>query len=147
MAFLERIGKAPTICKSAPGFVANRIQFAMAAEALHIVEEGLATPQEIDRIVKTSFGFRLSGYGPFEVMDQAGLDVYSAIFDYMYEKVGTEQFKPSPVLDKLVKEGRLGLKNGKGFYEYGEGAAEALKRERDEKFYRRLKLYKEELKK
>ncbi len=53
--FMERIGKVPTKCKSAPGFVANRIQLAMAAEALDIVEEGLASPEEVDRIVKTSF--------------------------------------------------------------------------------------------
>ena len=60
-------------CKSAPGFVGNRIQFAMAAEALAIVEEGLATPEEVDQIVKTSFGFRLGAYGPFEICDQAGI--------------------------------------------------------------------------
>jgi 3-hydroxybutyryl-CoA dehydrogenase len=74
--FLESLGKVPTVCKSAPGFVANRIQMAMAQEAIALVEEGLATPQEVDRVVKTSFGFRLGAYGPFEIMDQAGADPY-----------------------------------------------------------------------
>jgi 3-hydroxybutyryl-CoA dehydrogenase len=78
MEFFIWLGKVPTLCKSAPGFVANRIQLAMAKEALALVEEGLATPAEVDRVVKTSFGFRLGAYGPFEIMDQAGADTYNA---------------------------------------------------------------------
>jgi len=57
----------------------------MVSEALAIVSEGLATPEEVDRIVKTSFGFRLGAYGPLEVCDQAGLDVYDTIFKYFHE--------------------------------------------------------------
>jgi 3-hydroxybutyryl-CoA dehydrogenase len=78
MEFFIWLGKVPTLCKSAPGFVANRIQLAMAKEALALVEEGLATPAEVDRMVKTSFGFRLGAFGPFEIMDQAGIDTYNS---------------------------------------------------------------------
>ena len=144
--FMKRIGKVPTVCKSAPGFVGNRLQFAMVAEALAIVEEGLATPEEVDQIVKTSFGFRLSAYGPFQVCDQAGLDIYHATYEYLYSKVGREQFKPPKILDKLIKQRRLGLKAQSGFYEYKEGAVEAMKRERDRKLYARLRLFREEQK-
>jgi 3-hydroxybutyryl-CoA dehydrogenase len=144
VAFMERIGKVPTLCKSAPGFVANRIQLAMAAEALALVEEGLATPAEIDRIVKTSFGFRLGAYGPFEIMDQAGSDTYRAVYEYLYGKLRREQFKPSPVLEKMISEKRFGMKSGAGFYEYANGAAEAMKRDRDRKFYARLALFRQE---
>jgi 3-hydroxybutyryl-CoA dehydrogenase len=144
--FMERIGKVPTICKSAPGFVGNRIQFALFAEALAIVEEGLATPQDVDRIVKTSFGFRLGVYGPFEICDQAGLDTYGAIYKYLYGKLKREQFRPPSILDQLVGQGHYGLKAQKGFYEYKEGAAEAMKRQRDRKFYARLRLFREEQK-
>lgn len=140
----ERLGKAPTPCKSSPGFVANRIQFAMASEALKIIEEGLASPAELDRIVKTSFGFRLGAYGPCEIMDQAGLDIYNAIYEYFYEKFGREHFKPPKILTDLTGKNRSGLKNGKGFYEYEGDAQTKMKRERDEKFYDRLKLYKKE---
>ena len=143
-ALMKRIGKFPTICKSAPGFVANRIQLAMAAEALAIVGEGLATPEEVDRIVKSSFGFRLSAFGPFEIMDQAGLDTYQAVFEYLHEKLGREQFNPPPVLKDLVGKGRLGLKNGKGFYDHGKGAADALKRKRDKRLYARLEIFRQE---
>lgn len=144
IAFMERIGKFPTICKSAPGFVANRIQFAMAAEALAIVQEGLASPEEVDRIVKSSFGFRLSAFGPFEIIDQAGLDTYRAIFEYLYDKLGREQFKPPRILSDLIEQGRLGLKNEKGFYEHEDGAAEVLKRKRDSRLFARLNIFRNE---
>jgi 3-hydroxybutyryl-CoA dehydrogenase len=143
---MKRIGKVPTRCKSTPGFVANRIQMAMAAEALAIVEQGLSTPEEVDRIVRTSFGFRLSAYGPFQICDQAGADVYYSIFQYLYDKLGREQFKPSSLLKRQMEQGRLGLKTGLGFYEYGQEAAEAMKRERDRKLYARLRLFREEQK-
>ena len=146
MNFMERIGQLPTLCKSAPGFVGHRIQFAMATEALAIVEEGLATPEEVDRIVKTSFGFRLGAYGPFEICDQAGLDIYRSVYEYLYSKLNKEQFKPPKILDKLIKQGRLGLKTRSGFYEYKEDAVEAMKRERDRKLYARLRLSREEQK-
>ena len=143
---MRGIGKVPTRCKSAPGFVANRIQLAMAAEALAIVEAGLATPEEVDQIVRTSFGFRLSAYGPFQICDQAGADTYYSIYEYLYEKLKREQMKPSPLLKKQVEQGRLGLKTGRGFYEYGQGAVDAMKRERDRKLYSRLRLFREEQK-
>lgn len=146
MGFMERIGKVPTLCKSAPGFVGNRIQLAMAAEALAIVEEGLATPEEVDQIVTTSFGFRLGAYGPFQICDQAGLDTYHAVYEYLYDKLRREQFKPPRILRKLIEQGRYGLKTQKGFYEYKEGVAEAMKRERDRKLYARLRLFREERK-
>ncbi len=146
MGFMERIGKVPTLCKSAPGFVGNRIQFAMVTEALAIVEEGLATPEEVDRIVKTSFGFRLGAYGPFEICDQAGLDVYRSVYEYLHSKLNKEQFKPPKILDKLIKQGRLGLKTRSGFYEYKEDAVKAMKKERDRKLYARLHLFREEQK-
>ena len=143
---MKRIGKVPTRCKSAPGFVANRIQMAMAAEALAIVEEGLSTPEEVDRIVRTSFGFRLSAYGPFQICDQAGADTYFSIYQYLYGKLKREQFKPSRLLERQVEQGRLGLKTNSGFYEYKEGAAETMKRERDRKLYARLRVFREEQK-
>ena len=143
-AFLAGLGKMPTVCKSAPGFVANRIQMAMAAEAIALVEEGLATPAEVDRIVKSSFGFRLGAYGPFEIIDQAGADTYLSVFEYLYAKLGKPYFKQPRLLADQVQAGRLGLKTSGGFYDFGPGAADAMRRERDRKFYARLKLVKKE---
>ncbi len=144
MEFLTGLGKVPTICQSAPGFVANRIQMALAAEAIALVEEGLATPAEIDRIVKSSFGFRLGAYGPFEIMDQAGADTYLGVYRYLEEKLGKAHFKPPKLLEKQVKAGKLGLKSASGFYEYGPGAVDTMRRDRDRKFYARLELVRKE---
>ncbi len=144
MTFLSFLGKIPTLCKSAPGFVANRIQFALASEAIALVEEGLATPAEVDRIVKSSFGFRLGAYGPFEIIDQAGADTYWGVYQYLNEKLGKVHFSPPKLLEKQVKAGRLGLKSSGGFYDYGSGAADAMRRDRDRKFYARLKLIRKE---
>ena len=116
----------------------------MAREAIALVEEGLATPQEVDRVVKTSFGFRLGAYGPFEIMDQAGADTYLSVFEYLFSKLPRDHFRPPPLLQKQVAAGRLGLKSSQGFYDYGPGAADAMRRDRDRKFYSRLNLVKSE---
>jgi 3-hydroxybutyryl-CoA dehydrogenase len=144
MEFLTGLGKVPTICKSAPGFVANRIQMALAAEAIALVEEGLATPAEVDSIVKNSFGFRLGAYGPFEIMDQAGADTYLGVYRYLEEKLDKPYFKPPKLLEKQVKAGKLGLKSAGGFYDYGPGAVDTMRRDRDRKFYARLELVRKE---
>lgn len=143
-ALLKDMGKFPTACKSAPGFVANRIQLAMAAEALKIVEEGLAEPADVDRIVKSSFGFRLSAFGPFEIIDQAGVDVYQAVFQYLHDKLKRDHFKPSPLLGQLIDQGKAGLKVGQGFYSYADGAAERIKKERDKRLFDRTELFRRE---
>lgn len=147
MDFLIRIGKAPTLCKSAPGFVANRIQMAMAKEALALVEEGLATPAEVDRIVKTSIGFRLGAFGPFEIIDQAGTDTYYSVYEYLYSKLPREHFKPPQMLKEMVDAGRLGLKKSAGFYKYDSDAADRMRRKRDSMLYRRLDMFHDELEK
>ena len=113
---------------------------------LRRVEEGLATPAEVDRVVKSSFGFRLGAFGPYEIMDQAGADTYLSVFKYLDEKLGKPYFKPPRLLERQVAAGKLGLKTSCGFYDYGAGAADAMRRERDRKFYARLDLVRRELK-
>ena len=71
-----------------PGFVANRIQFAMFREAARIVEEGIATPEQVDEVVRSSFGFRLPFFGPFTIADMAGLDVYADIYETLERGLG-----------------------------------------------------------
>ncbi len=74
---LTALGKIAVVVGDGPGFVANRIQFAMFREAARIVEDGVATPEQVDEIVRSSFGFRLPFFGPFTIADMAGLDVYA----------------------------------------------------------------------
>ena len=129
-AFLRAIGKHPVVIGSGPGFVANRIQFAMFREALACVEDGLASPREIDEIVRSSFGFRLPFFGPFMIADMAGLDIYAGVFDTLERGLG-ERFQTPPLLRRLVEEGHTGVKSGAGFSTYAEQAREQLLLKRD----------------
>ncbi len=131
--FLLAIGKKPATVASGPGFVANRIQFALFREALACVEDGLATPQEVDAVVRSSFGFRLPFYGPFQIADMAGLDVYASIMDVLSEGLGADWEAPESLRD-IVAEGRLGTKALAGFYEYSEDERAALLIERDRRY-------------
>ena len=131
--FLLAIGKRPATVASAPGFVANRIQFALFREALACVEEGLATPQEVDEVVRSSFGFRLPFYGPFQIADMAGLDVYVNILDVLSQGLGAGWEAPDALRD-IVADGRHGAKALAGFYEYNEDQRTALLIERDKRY-------------
>ena len=107
-------GKQTARVKDATGFVLNRLQYALFHEATQLVEEGVATPEDIDTIVRTTFGFRLPFFGPFAIADMAGLDVYA----FCYASLQTEfpeRFATPPILEDLVAAGKLGTKSGAGF--------------------------------
>ena len=107
-------GKETARVKDATGFVLNRLQYALFHEATQLVEEGVATPEDIDTIVRTTFGFRLPFFGPFAIADMAGLDVYA----FCYASLQTEfpeRFATPQILADLVAEGKLGTKSGAGF--------------------------------
>jgi 3-hydroxybutyryl-CoA dehydrogenase len=100
--------------KDATGFVLNRLQYALFHEATQLVDEGVASAADIDRIVRTTFGMRLPFFGPFAVADMAGLDVYA----FCYRSLQTEfpeRFATPPMLQELVDAGKLGTKTGGGF--------------------------------
>jgi 3-hydroxybutyryl-CoA dehydrogenase len=108
-----------------PGFVLNRLQYALLKEATAIVEEGIATPEDVDTIVSTTFGFRLAFFGPFAIADMAGLDVYRNCFTTFEDAYG-ERFATPSVLTEQVEAGRHGFKTGAGFT--GEHTAEEIAR-------------------
>jgi 3-hydroxybutyryl-CoA dehydrogenase len=122
---LARLGKTPVVVGDGPGFVANRIQFAMFKEATRIVEDGLAAPEQVDEVVRSSFGFRLPFFGPFTIADMAGLDVYADIFDTLEGGLG-EDFAAPRILREHVERGELGVKTGRGFLELSESQADGL---------------------
>lgn len=107
-------GKETARVKDATGFVLNRLQYALFHEATQIVEEGIATADDIDTIVRTTFGFRLPVFGPFAIADMAGLDVYS----FCYASLQTrwpERFATPDSLKELVDAGKFGTKTGAGY--------------------------------
>ncbi|MDR2974544.1 MAG: 3-hydroxyacyl-CoA dehydrogenase family protein, partial [Propionibacteriaceae bacterium] len=113
IALLRAAGKDPVTVADTPGFVANRLQFALFREAALMVEEGRATPRQIDAVVRSSFGFRLPFFGPFAIADMAGLDVYASAFATLEEAYG-DRFKAPEILTQRVLAGDLGTKTGGG---------------------------------
>ena len=115
----ERMGRTPIRAKDTPGFVANRLARPFALESLRMLGDGLADAPTIDRIVRLGGGFKM---GPFELIDLVGLDVNLTIARSFFAQGGKpERWRPSPIQERLVEEGRLGRKSGHGYYEYGEG--------------------------
>lgn len=118
VALMEQIGKKPVaLTREAPGFVGNRLQFALLREALHIVEEGIADPAAVDAVTRYSIGRRLGVTGPIETADLGGLDVFCNIASYLNADLDARK-NASPALVKARDEGRFGAKNGKGFYDW-----------------------------
>ena len=115
--FVRSLGKdVLPVRRDVPGFVLNRVAMAASNEAIRLVQDGVATAEEVDRGVKGAFGWRM---GPLETADLVGLDVALAARTHIFELSGEAKFEPPPLLRKLVDQGRLGRKSGKGFYDYG----------------------------
>src|SRR5215218_5835170 len=107
-------GKVTARLKDSTGFVLNRLQYALFDEATQLVEEGVASSEDIDTIVRTTFGFRLPFFGPFAIADMAGLDVYAFCYDSL-EQGYPDRFTAPAALTQRVAEGALGVKSGRGF--------------------------------
>jgi 3-hydroxybutyryl-CoA dehydrogenase len=114
----RRMGRTPIRAKDSPGFIANRLARPFSLESLRMLAEGIADAETIDRVCRLGGGFRM---GPFELIDLIGLDVNLAVAKSFYSQGGRpERWRPSAIQERMVGEGRLGRKSGRGFYEYGE---------------------------
>jgi len=130
VAFLEAAGKSPVVVADSPGFVCNRLQMALFREAALMVEERLATPAQIDQVVRGSFGFRLPFFGPFAIADMAGLDVYLAMFRTL-EAANGARFSCPESLRSHVERGELGVKSGNGYLDLTPEKITGMLRSRD----------------
>lgn len=123
----RRIGKQPVVVRRAvPGFIGNRLQFAMLREALALVEAGVATPEDVDTAVRAGFGRRLPETGIFRTFDLGGLDTIHTICGILFPHLDTRTDAGS-ALTALVEQGRLGAKSGAGWYNYADGEADAVR--------------------
>lgn len=117
---LEKIGKKPvSLKKEAPGFIGNRLQFALLREALHIVDEGIASREDVDRTMRFSLGRRLADTGPLESADLGGLDIFYNVASYLFRDLSNTP-DVSPLLRDPAIRGDLGAKTGKGIYQWTE---------------------------
>jgi len=133
------LGKAPVLVqKEVPGFIGNRLQFALLREALHLVEQGVASAEDVDNVVKWSFGRRLPVTGPIETADLGGLDVFLAICEYLLKDL-CDSPEPSSLLLDTVKNGCLGAKGGKGLYNWTPETIAKVKKAREKLLIQFLK--------
>ena len=117
-ATVRSIGKIPVrVNQDVPGFIGNRLLHALWREAINLVERGIASPEDIDRVARLTFGLRLAAVGPLENMDLVGLDLIERIHQYLLADL-SDAHGPLPVLAERVADGRLGMKSGAGFYDW-----------------------------
>jgi len=109
------IGKELIVVKDSPGFASSRLGVALGLEATRMVEEGVASAEDIDRAMKLGYGHPM---GPLALGDLVGLDIRLAIAEYLYAETGSPTFRPPQLLKQMVRAGKLGKKSGEGFYKY-----------------------------
>jgi 3-hydroxybutyryl-CoA dehydrogenase len=115
------MGKEIVVVRESPGFITSRINELIGNEAFSMLEEGIATAEDIDKAVKLGLNHPM---GPFELVDLVGLDVRLSILEYLHKTLG-EKYRPSPMLRQFVGAGRLGRKSGRGVYDYRQAAGKA----------------------
>jgi 3-hydroxybutyryl-CoA dehydrogenase len=142
---LREAGKTPAVLrKEVPGFIANRLQSALLREALALVEDGVCSIEDLDAVVSLGFGRRLAAFGPLTLSDMAGLDVWHAIASNLYPDISAAK-SPQPSLADRAARGDLGLKSGRGFYEWSPTDAVVALAKRDAELLRHLRPPKEDV--
>jgi 3-hydroxybutyryl-CoA dehydrogenase len=117
-ALLEGIGKVPVVCAATPGFIVPRIQALAMNEAARMVEEGVASAEDIDKAIRYGFGFRYAVLGLLEFIDWGGGDILYYASRYLEEALGSDRYRAPDVISNNMRDGRIGLRTGAGFLDY-----------------------------
>jgi 3-hydroxybutyryl-CoA dehydrogenase len=126
VAFLEKLGKVPVRCADSPGFIGPRMQALLMNEAVRLVEEGVATPEDVDRAFKAGMGFRYATVGIFEFIDWGGVDILHRASGFLAKALGDDRFRPARLVEEKIARNELGPKTGRGFFDYGGDRREAF---------------------
>jgi 3-hydroxybutyryl-CoA dehydrogenase len=131
--FVESLGKVPVLCKKeTPGYLGVRLQAAIVLEAVRMLEEGVASAEDIDTAVKMTLGLRYPILGPLQVVDLGGVDVFYYAYSYLYNVTKEERFKPPKIFKEMIERNKLGIKTYEGFYKYTPEQVEKIVKLRDE---------------
>jgi 3-hydroxybutyryl-CoA dehydrogenase len=117
-ALLEGIGKVPVVCAATPGFIVPRIQALAMNEAARMVEEGVASAEDIDKAIRYGFGFRYAVMGLLEFIDWGGGDILYYASRYLEGALGSDRYRAPEVISRNMHEGRIGMRTGAGFLDY-----------------------------
>lgn len=118
VAVARRMGKEPIVVQDSPGFASSRLGLALGLEAIRMLEQGVASPEDIDKAMELGYNHPM---GPLKLTDLVGLDVRLAIADHLHRELKSDAFRPPELLRKMVTGGKLGRKTGQGFYSYPKG--------------------------
>src|SRR5262249_52864623 len=129
-ALLEAVGKVPVVCAARPGYIVPRIQALAMNEAARMVEEGVASAEDLDKAIKYGFGIRLPVLGMLEFIDWGGGDILYYASRYLTSALGSDRYTAPDIVERNMREGRIGLKTGKGFLDYETRDIEAYRRDR-----------------
>jgi 3-hydroxybutyryl-CoA dehydrogenase len=143
-AVLGRCGIRPVRCRDVPGFLFSRLQSAVMREVLALVRDGVATIEDIEAILKLGYAARLPAMGPFEHADLAGLDLIAHVADTVWPDLDCSHDPSSSPLACLIEQGHLGMRTGRGFYDWTARDPAEFRRRRDREIIRRLKILREE---
>ena len=127
---LENIGKVPVVCAATPGFIVPRIQALAMNEAARMVEEGVASAEDIDRAIRYGFGFRYAVLGLLEFIDWGGGDILYYASRYLEGALGSDRYRAPEVISRNMREGRIGLRTGAGFLDYSGLDVDAYREQR-----------------
>ncbi len=141
-ALMEDIDKVPVRCKDVPGFIGNRIMHAMWRECLALVDAGVCTAEDVDRVVKLTFALRLPALGPMENMDLVGLELAERVQRYLLPDLARNTIPAACMTDKLAA-GDVGMKSGKGFYDWTKRDAQKVIENRDAQIVRQVAFLRE----
>jgi 3-hydroxybutyryl-CoA dehydrogenase len=127
---LEGIGKVPVVCAATPGFIVPRIQALAMNEAARMVEEGVASPEDIDKAIRYGFGFRYAVMGLLEFIDWGGGDILYYASRYLEGALGSDRYRAPEVISRNMQDGRIGMRTGAGFLDYSGLDVDAYREQR-----------------
>lgn len=130
MDLLTAIGKVPVRCAASPGYIIPRLQSLMLSEAARMVHEGVASPEDIDKAIMNGFGPRYSTMGAVEFIDWGGVDIVYYAGHYLAKALNSPRHAPPPELDQMIADGKTGMREGQGYYDFRSMDVEAYQRDK-----------------